>query len=95
MGKLLIIRILAGASIFIVALSGPWWLFLLLMIIFAFAFPWFLEGVAAAVLHDALYGLTLSRFGGIDILMTIVSVCFLGIGFFVRTRVRIERGTRL
>lgn len=84
------LRLGASGVTCITALYGPWWLFFTCIFIFAFCFPWFIEGVIAALFHDVLYGVGLTHFFGIDILMTIVAFFSMVCGLFIRRSVRVR-----
>ncbi|MEX0933809.1 MAG: hypothetical protein WD003_00920 [Candidatus Paceibacterota bacterium] len=81
-------RLIANAILFVSLLYLPWWLFLVLGIIFLFIFRSFYELVGWSLVVDLLYGTDTSLFFNTHFLMTQGALVLLVVSSIVKKYIR-------
>jgi hypothetical protein len=64
----------------------PWWVTWLVAILLLFFFPLYFEIILWGVIYDAVYGIKLAGFWGIDYIFTLVCIVLFILSFIIRKR---------
>lgn len=82
--KSIVFRICTVVLIAISALTLPWWIPMIGVVLCAFYFRWFMEGIVLGAFIDLLYGSPGATFFGIQHAFLAVSLVVVGISIVLR-----------